>query len=132
MMKEFLKFKTWSTFAYLVPFAMAVHYRIWLTIIPLGLLILVCLEYHFSRERKLGRLDHILAWIVIFTNCIICYLGNFRMPFFGLAMLTVVISLFIYFRHGSKNDYNEMHGIWHITSGLITVFSIMTYLSSKY
>lgn len=128
---ELLKFKTWSTFVYLVPFFIALHYQIWITVIPLGLLTLVCLEYHFSKEKKFGILDHFLAWTVILTNTIICYLGGFSMPFFGITIACVVISVVIYTNFTEKKHYNTMHGIWHIASALITVFSILTYVFSK-
>lgn len=127
MTKELKKFKTWSTFFYLLPLALAIHFQVWLTVIPLSLLILVCFEYHFSREKKFGQLDHILAWSVICSNLVLCLLGGFAMPFFGIALLCAVLSIVIYNSFTSKRHYNEMHGVWHIVSAFITVFSVLTF-----
>ncbi len=121
------KFKLLSTFFFLLPLFLAIYFKIWISVLVLLCVITLCLIYHSKNEKSLVNLDKILAWVLIIVNLYLCYLGEFRMPYFGIAILLVLISTYFMWFGKGKLGYNLSHGLWHLISSLITIFSILTF-----
>jgi hypothetical protein len=127
-LREMLKFKLWSNVFYLAPFAMAVYWQLW----PTALLALCVASFgmlfHFYREKRYLLPDSFSAWLLIFTNLVLCYLGGFQAPYFWIALLFLLFALFYHFYPWKHSEYNLNHGLWHLYGALITLFCIFTYI----
>src|SRR3989344_823726 len=117
----------WSSSFFLLPLALAFYFQVWPSAVILIALIVVSLAYHKSKEKKFFSIDALLARILIIFNLLICYLGNFAMPYFAVVLILIVLALYFYF-YKQRDDYPLGHGFWHLFSALITVFSILTFI----
>lgn len=129
-LKNLYKFKTYTTFVYLIPLFLALHFNVLITAIPLSVLIVICFYYHISEEQKFSKLDTFFAYCVIITNIVICALSGFAQPYFSLVLFSVIVSIYFYFSTSLSKNYNRNHGLWHIFTSFITIFSILTYISN--
>ena len=120
-------FKIWSITFFFVPLFLAIYFKIWISVAILITVIISSILYHSANEKKYATIDNFLAWILIFTNLYISYLGNFYMPHFSIALIFVLLSFYFIGYGKKKYGYNLSHGIWHICSSLITVLSILTF-----
>jgi hypothetical protein len=127
-MLNFSMFKLWSNAFYLVPFAVALYWQLWPTAILSFCVGFFGLLYHLSGEKRFLLADSVSAWLLIFSNLVLCYWGNFRAPYFWIALLFVALSVFYHYYPWPKKEYSLNHGLWHLYGSLITLFCIFTYL----
>ena len=120
----------WSNLLFLLPLGMAVYFRIWLSAVILCAVLISSFVYHLSRQKKLAHTDALLAKVLILSNVWICYLGRFSLPWFAATLILAGLALYFYFCEQNKN-YILWHGLWHLSSALITVFSILTFLGGS-
>jgi hypothetical protein len=115
----------WSNVPFVIPAAIAIS-KGW---IAYAILLLtataVSIAYHASGEQMLSRTDRILATSVIGANLYIFYLSGFRQPYFGIALLFVFIAFYFFFK--AKKDYTVNHGLWHLSSVVITMMTVLSY-----
>jgi hypothetical protein len=120
--------KTLSTLFFLAPLLLAIYFRIWISALLLVGVIFASFKYHLANEKKFSKIDRLHAWLLIASNLVICYLGKFKLPFFAIALLLVVLSFYFYIQENKNQKYDINHSLWHISSSLITVFSILTFV----
>lgn len=82
--------------------------------------------YHLSNENRFFAVDAISAWLLIVSNLVLCYLGDFQSPYFYIALLFLTLALFYHYYPWSKAEYDLNHGLWHLHGALITLFCIFT------
>jgi len=76
--------------------------------------------YHIDKSPKLLIFDKIFAHSLIGYNFYVCYLTNFREPYFLLALIAAATAFWFFFKKGDRVE-------WHIFSALITVFCVLSY-----
>ena len=114
-----IKSAVWSNIFFLVPLGLAFYaHLLFCSLLILGAMVFSIL-YHLSEQKKFALLDKVFAYAVIGYNFYLCYLSNFRQPYFYLALLFVIIGL--YFLYQKKKDDYE----WHAAAALITIFCIL-------
>ena len=120
-------FKVWSNVFYLVPLLLALYLHLW----PTAVLVLAVISfgalYHFSNEKRFLWPDRASAWLLISSNLVLCYLGGFRVPYFPIAVLFLLLSLFYHFYLERNGEYELNHGMWHLYGSLITLFCIFAF-----
>ena len=77
-----------------------------------------------KRHKVLLSIDTTLASILIFYNLFTFYLNNFP-PQFWYALPFALIGLYL-FIFKSKAKYDKYHGLWHILSGIVTLFAVLS------
>jgi|SRR3989338_9610772 len=116
-----------SILAFLIPLFVAFYNKIWITAITLLGVTIFSFLYHYHDQKRYYFYDNFFAWVLIASNFYICYLGNFSFPYFLFVVVLVFTALYQYFYLQNK-DFLLWHSFWHITSAMITLFSILTYL----
>jgi|GEM_PF-1841609 len=78
---------------------------------------IVTLLYHASIEQKFKRLDHVLAYGIIFSNTWMTF--HTKVVPCALAGLGCVILALVAYRYARLNPsrYDAAHGLWHVLSG---------------
>jgi hypothetical protein len=116
----------WSNIPFLIPGLLAMYKGLW----AYGLLIMVSAGvsyyYHHTDETALRRVDKVLAYSVIAANLYVLYLAGFKQPYFGVAILFVAIAFYFFFM-GKDHKYDVYHGLWHLSSVVITTMCILAY-----
>ena len=118
-------FKTWSSAFFAVPLFIAIYFHVWLTVALLVAVIVASTLYHLSKEERYKQIDIVFAWSLILSNFLICYLGSFTLPYAAITFLLVIPAFYAYDKQ--KYNYDLNHGLWHLFSSLITIFSILTF-----
>ncbi|MBT7903218.1 hypothetical protein HN587_05125 [Candidatus Woesearchaeota archaeon] len=117
-----LNSKVWSNIFFIIPLTIAIwNHLILHSILLAGVIIFSCL-YHAHKEKKFELIDKILAYSLIFYNLYLCYLSNFKQPYFLLALVFVFIGIY-YLRKKKKDDWE-----WHLSSAIITLLCILAYV----
>jgi hypothetical protein len=80
--------------------------------------------YHSIDEYEYAAFDRAMSLGLIGTNIVLCVLGGFAKPYFGIVCILIPVSIYFIKRREHK-DFN--HSMWHITSALICTVSLMTY-----
>lgn len=115
-----------SNIFFAFPIFLSVYYGLYFESIIIILSVFASLFYHFYDEKRLYSLDNAAALILIASNLYLCYLANFRWPFFHLALMAVAVGFYFFFK-AQKENYNLNHSIWHLACMLITTLSIFAY-----
>ena len=116
----------WSNVPFFVPAGLAFMKGLWAYGLLFALAASVSLYYHLSNEKELKRLDKILAYSVIAANLYILYLSGFKLPYFPIALIFVVIA-FYFLLSGKDHKYDVYHGMWHFCSVIITLMCVLAY-----
>ncbi len=123
-----IRFKILSNAFYLVPLVLALYFHLWPTALLCFLVAAFGVRYHLHNEsRRFLLLDSLSAWSLIGTNLVLCYLGDFRAPYFWIAFLFVLLAFLYSFYLERRGHYGLNHGLWHLYGALITLFCILTY-----
>lgn len=118
-----IKSSVWSNVFFLIPLIIASYYDLFILSIILFFVIICSILFHLNTNKKFEILDKVFAYLLIFYNLYLCYLSNFKQPYFSLALLFVLLGFyFLYVRN--KDDYE-----WHALSVAITILCMLTYLS---
>jgi len=82
--------------------------------------------YKLNKTQKLFlRVDEVLAYCLIFFNMYIFWLSNFPLYFWYAAGIGFIGLVFLYFPK-QQNKYEFFHGTWHLLSGLVTLFAVLS------
>lgn len=125
--KTVFLFKNLSSAAYLAPAGVAFFYGLYPTAILSVAVAGFGILYHLSNEKKFLLLDFSFALLLILSNFILIYLGNFKAPYIWFVALFVVLSFWHYFFRQKHGSYEWHHGMWHVYGALITIFCIFTH-----
>lgn len=122
-----MNIKIWSNVLYVLPLSLAVFYNLYLEAFFIILSTIASILYHLSREKnhKLFVIDNVCSLLLIGSNLYLCYLSDFKGPYFQLAMIFVLIAFYYYFK-AQKNNYPLHHSMWHIACAIITTFSVLS------
>ena len=116
----------WSNVPFLIPGLIAMYKGLW----AYGALIMIAAGvsyyYHHTDETALQRVDKVLAYSVIASNLYVLYLSHFKQPYFSIALLFVAIAFYFFFL-GKDHRYDVYHGLWHLSSVVITTMCILAY-----
>ena len=119
----------WSNLFFLIPAVFAFSHNLYWYVVILLAVFIVSFDFHFFKEAKqLFYLDVIFSSFLMFSNTILLLLGNLKLPYSILAVISALIALIFYFRR-SKHDYYINHSFWHIFSAAVCLFCLMTFLS---
>lgn len=128
-MRTFLKFKNCSNLFFIIPLFLTAYFHLYFYTAVILIVISNSFLYHFWDEQKFIYSDRVLAYLLIAVNLFYCWLGKFTYPYFYIALIFVGVALYFNFRKiNDKTSYNLNHGLWHIFSSLITLFSILTFV----
>lgn len=123
----FNKLKIYTSLFFLVPMFLALYFKIYLMAILLLTVTIFSIIFHIFDEKKLKIIDPIFAYILIASNLYLCFLFRFNLIYFLPALLFVLLALICLVRE--KKNYELYHSLWHIFSGIITIFCILGYIS---
>ena len=121
-----LKIKFWSNFLFLLPLLFAVFYKVALYIPIIGTVFIISSIYHYSNEKILVTIDMAFALLLIFANFVLLFMGGILSPFALSALTLALLAGYFYFRQ-TKHGYDLNHGLFHVFSALISIFSILTF-----
>lgn len=128
MLAKLRAFKVVSSFFYLFPAALAAYLGIWPTAFLSFCVALFGMLYHLYDEKRFFWPDCISAWLLIATNLVLCALGSFQMPYFGIAFVFLLLALLYNCVIQYRGSYSRGHGLWHLFGALVTIFSILTFV----
>lgn len=115
---------------FLLPLILALYLDIRIYVLVISLMLIFSLLYHGIRKYDFSIFDRFFASLLIFSNIILCVLGNFALPHFLMVCILIPVSFYFWFQ---KTSYTWNHSLWHITSAYICIFSILTfYLGNVY
>ena len=117
-----IKSPVWSNIFFVFPLILSLYYHLFAYSILILLVIIISTAYHLSNQKKFGLLDKIFAYLLIAYNLYLCYLSNFKQPYFFIALFFVIIGL--YYLYIKKRDDYE----WHLSSALITIFCVLAFV----
>jgi len=123
----FNKLKIYTSLFFLVPMFLALYFKIYLMAILLLTVTIFSIIFHIFDEKKLKIIDPIFAYILIASNLYLCFLFRFNLIYFLPAPLFVLLALICLVKE--KKNYELYHSLWHIFSGIITIFCILGYIS---
>ena len=118
--------KVWSNLFYLIPLGFSLYYQIFIQSFLIFSSFIFSILFHINDEKKFVVFDYLFPFLLIFYNIYLCYLSEFKRPYFGIALFFVVVSLYFYFKT-DKKTYELNHSLWHFFSAVITVFCILAY-----
>ena len=121
------RFVVWSNVFYLLPLAAALFVGFWTDAAVLAALIVTSTAFHLSRERQFSRADIAASIVVIGVNAVACYLGNFKMPYFGIVCALMLAALYIRYRVERGGRGSIAHGWWHIIAASTLTACVFTY-----
>ena len=116
------KSKVRSHIFFLVPLLIAVYHQLRIYTILIALVIIFSTAYHRSNEKEYHIRDNIFAYGLIIYNLYICYLSQFKEPYFALALLFVIIGFYFFFWK-KRDDYER-----HISAAMVTMCCILAYI----
>lgn len=111
---------------FLLPLLFAVFYKVALYIPIIATVFVISSIYHYSNEKVLVDIDMAFALLLIFANFILLFIGGILSPFAISALTLAILAGYFYFRQ-QKHGYDLNHGLFHIFSALISIFSILTF-----
>jgi len=117
-----IKSKVWSNAFFLVPLLFSLYFGLYVYSILLFLAIIFSTVYHLSNEKKFEFIDQVFAYVIIAYNLYLCYLSDFKQPYFTFAVLFVAIG--VYFLYIKKKDDYE----WHLSCAMISLCCILAYV----
>ncbi len=119
--------KIWSNIVFALPLIISIYYKIYILTALIFTVSLFSVLYHFYNEKKWKLFDAIFSLLIIAYNLYLCYLSNFKFPYFHIALVFAIFS-FIFYSKAHKNNYQLNHSLWHLCSSLITIFCILAYV----
>jgi hypothetical protein len=120
------KIKFWSNLLFLLPLLFAVFYKLALYIPVIAIVIIISSIYHYSNEKMLVNTDMFFALLLIFANFTLIFSGTILSPFSISAFTCALLAGYFYYRQ-QKHGYDLNHGLFHIFSALISIFSILAF-----
>ncbi len=121
-----LKIKFWSNLLFILPLIFAVFYKVSYYIPVIAIVFIISSIYHYSDEKRLVKIDLAFAYFLIFCNCVLLYIGGILSPFAFSAVVFAMLAGYFYFRQ-AKHGYDFNHGLFHIFSAMISIFSILAF-----
>jgi len=118
-----IKSKVWSNLFLLIPLVISMIYQLFFYSILIFFVMIFSILYHYSNEKKFSLIDKIFAHLLIVYNLYVCYLSNFKLPYFLFAIIFVLIGFYFFFIK-KKDDYE-----WHISCAFITLFCLLSYIT---
>jgi hypothetical protein len=115
-----------SNALFLIPLALSIYLGIYLHAISIVICIIGSVLYHKNQEKRLGLADRYSAIQLIFMNVLLVAIGGFK-PIYAFSIILLIILAFWFKKLGERRDYTLWHSMWHITSVLITIVSILSY-----
>lgn len=115
----------WSTFFFLVPWALAWSLKLAALGSILTAVIAFSYLYHLRHGRLMRALDAAFAVLLMSAHLVLCVLGRFALPYFAFVVLFAPIAVFFYFRREGR-DLN--HALWHLFSAAVSVSAQLTFL----
>lgn len=123
-----MNFKIWSNIFFLIPLLLSIYYQIWVHSMLIFAVMVFSTFYHIKNEKKWDVVDKTAAISLISFNLYLCYLSNFRQPYFFLALFFVMVAFYFYFKQ-KKSNYDLNHSLWHLSSVFITVLCVVAYVT---
>ncbi len=120
--KPLTKTKVWSNLFFIIPLIIALTNQLYIHSLLILMVFIFSTLYHYSNEKKFIIIDKIFAYLLILYNLYLCYLSNFKFPYFLLALLFILKGFYFYFI--KKRDNYE----WHLSCAMITTFCILAYI----
>lgn len=121
------RFVVWSNVFYVLPLVLAAYAGFFIDVFVLAALLATSTAFHVSRERRFSRADIAASAAVIAVNAVACYLGDFRMPYFGIVCALVVVALYVRYRIEKGDRGSVAHGWWHALAALILTLCVFVY-----
>lgn len=122
----------WSNLFFLIPLILSVSYSIYWYAIILLVVFIVSFDFHFFNEAKeVYYLDVTFSSILMVSNFILLFKGNWLLPYSFISIIFALIALFFYFRR-SKHDYFFNHSLWHVFSAGVCFTCLITFISYVY
>jgi hypothetical protein len=121
-------FSTTSNIFFLLPMYFSFIYERWWHLFIIFFVLFFGFLYHTSSRKKYYHFDVVFAWLLIITNLHSVYMGGFFDTYFLIALFFVTIALYSYYYGQEKYSYDLFHGIWHISSAIITTLCILTFV----
>ena len=122
-----MRLKIITELLFILPIALGCYYGLYLYAAIMSLSVISALAYHLNKEKKYFTVDVIISLILISTNLYFLYQGEFKSPFFQLAMISLIASFYFWFR-AQKTNYDFNHSMWHIASIMITLCCMGAYV----
>jgi hypothetical protein len=121
-----LRIKFWSNMLFVLPLMFAVFYNLAWYVPIIGIVLIISSIYHYSNEKILIHTDHAFALLLIAANFFLLLSGKYLSLFSFSAVMLALLAGYFYFRQ-AKHGYDLNHGLFHIFSALISIFSILTF-----
>ncbi len=116
--------KLWSNLTFLVPAFCAVYFALYWYALVILTTMCISILYHYHDEHSFAELDIISANGLILCNWFACYIFGFAYPYFPVAVLFLIASVYFYIRQYMSHRL-LYHALWHITSACITVCCVL-------
>lgn len=128
MLLFIMKFKVWSNLLFLIPLLISIQYGLYWYLFIIGLAFVFSTTYHLRNETMYAFHDFIFSSILIISNFYLLFKGNINSNY---SLVALGISVFaIYFQQRAlKYSYDFNHGVWHILSALICIFSLISFVN---
>ncbi len=131
-----MKLKILTEFIFLIPMAITFWFGLYIYTAIIALSLAIGILYHLHEEKKFFELDVFVSLILIATNLYFVYLSSFKFPYFHLALISLLASIYFWTKGRKTNyqgtlmpsGYDFNHSMWHISSMLITLFCILAYI----
>ena len=116
----------WSNLPFLLPAALAVYVGLPAYGGLIAVATIVSLIHHIDNGINVKRVDQFFALSVITANLYVLHLSNWQQPYFAIALLFVGIAFYFFFK-GKNHRYDLYHGLWHLSSVVITLMCVLAY-----
>lgn len=117
----------WSNLPFFIPAGIAMRNGLYLYGLLIASATLVSLYYHHTDETALKRTDRFLAYSVIAANLYVLHLAGWKQPYFAIALTFVCIAFYFFFS-GNGEKYDLYHGLWHLSSVVITLMCVLAFI----
>ena len=116
----------WSNLPFYIPAGLAIQKGLLWYGLLIALATTVSLYYHHTDETALKKTDRVLAYSVVVANLYVLHLSGWKQPYFAIALIFVAIAFYFFF-HGRGAKYDLYHGLWHLSSVVITMMCVLAY-----
>ncbi len=128
MKRDFSHFLVSSNVFFLAPLLLSLYLHMYLHALSVCICIVGSTLYHRSGELKMDLTDRYSAIQLICVNMVLLALGGFQYSLV-LIITAVVVLAFCFKWLAQHKNYSVWHSMWHLTSVLITLASILSYKS---
>ena len=116
----------WSNVPFFIPAVLAVQKGLWAYGLLIAVATVISLMHHIENGINVKRIDQFFALSVIAANLYVLHLSGWRQPYFAIA-LVFVATAFYFFLKGKNRKYDLYHGLWHLSSVVITMMCVLAY-----